>query len=99
MEIFFGEVDLEFYNNVDPSELFEHRGNYYWYRAVVDEEQACFYDTCDRRFPVGLEDCEKMIKVLTMAFTKHKNQQHLDQLSQKMEEELRVMAHRLGMTE
>lgn len=55
MEIYFAEVDLEEYSNVDSEELFEYRGSYYWYKAVIDEDQICFYDTCGRHFPIGLD--------------------------------------------
>lgn len=95
MEFFFGQVDLKFYNNVDPSELFEHQGKHYWYRAIVNEEQVCFYDTCNRHFPVSLEDCDSMHMVLALVVRQCRNEQELKHIRQKMQEEVDYMARQL----
>jgi hypothetical protein len=59
MELFFGAVDFEEFDNVDPSDTFKHNGSHYWYRAVIDNDQICFYDTCGRHFPIALENAKE----------------------------------------
>jgi len=55
MNLYFGKVDLNEFDTVNPAELFQDGNNYYWYMAEIDEDQICFRDTCGRHFPVALE--------------------------------------------
>ena len=56
MNLYFGKVDFNEFDNVDPSDTFKHGDNHYWYKAVIDEDQICFHDTCGRHFPIALEN-------------------------------------------
>ena len=69
MELFFGKVDFNEFDNVDPSECFKFKDNHYWYKAVLDEEQICFYDTCGRHFPLAIENVKEADTVLFAART------------------------------
>lgn len=55
MHIYFGKVDLEEFSDVPTKDLFENNGKYYWYKAVIEEDQICFFDTCGRNFPIANE--------------------------------------------
>lgn len=72
MELFFGVVDFNEFDNVDPSDTFKHGGKHYWYRAVIDDDQICFYDTCGRHFPIALENAHEAY-LATMAARKMYN--------------------------
>jgi hypothetical protein len=88
MELFFGPVDFNEYNNVDPSETFQHNGQHYWYRAVLDEDQVCFYDTCGRHFPLALENAGDADMVLFAAKKMHKMIQECDNIRERTYNEL-----------
>lgn len=85
MELYFGKVDFKEYDNVDPSETFEFKGEHYWYKAVLDEEQICFYDTCDRHFPISLENIKDTDIVLFAARTLHEAHQEAKRVMERAE--------------
>ena len=53
MNVFFGKINLEEYQNLEREGLFFHNENYYWYKIEVTEDQAVLYDTCNRKVPIG----------------------------------------------
>jgi hypothetical protein len=91
MELFFGKVDFEEYDNVDPSECFEFKGEHFWYRAVIDEDQVCFYDTCNRHFPIALENIKEADTVLFAARTLHEAHEEADQILEKAAHKVRSL--------
>lgn len=80
MELFFGEVDFDEFDNVDPSDTFKANGKHYWYKAVIDGDQICFYDTCNRHFPIGLENIKEVDTVLFAARTLHEAHQEAERV-------------------
>lgn len=75
MNLYFGNVDFDEFDNVDPGDTFEYRGNHYWYKAVIDEDQICFHDTCGRHFPIALENVGEADTVMFAAKTLHEANQ------------------------
>lgn len=88
MELYFGKVDFEEFNNVDPSECFEFRDAHYWYKAVLDEEQLCLYDTCGRHFPIALENIKDADTVMFAARTLHEAQQEAARVMERAEQKI-----------
>lgn len=57
MEFYFGKLTKTDQEYADLSEMYYDGKHYYWFKCVIDEEdQVCFYDTCNRHFPVGFEN-------------------------------------------
>lgn len=55
MQIYFGDVPEYMLEHQGPDEFFHYGGKYYLYRVDFQEDQVCFYDTCDRHFPIDME--------------------------------------------
>lgn len=47
MNIYFGKVG----KNESTEDLFEHEGEYYYYKIVLENDQFVIEDTCNRRVP------------------------------------------------
>lgn len=88
MELFFGKVDFNEYDNVDPSDCFEFRGEHYWYRAVIDEDQICFYDTCGRHLPIALENIKEADTVLFAARTLYEAHEEAERVMERAENKI-----------
>lgn len=52
---YFAEVEQELMDQVDLDGLFQHRGIYYWFRLVLEEDQFKIEDSCGRIMPIGYE--------------------------------------------
>jgi len=88
MELYFGVVDFEEFDNVDPSDTFQHNGKHYWYSAVIDEDQICFYDTCGRHFPIALENAHEADMALFAAKKMHGMLKECDQVRERVMNEV-----------
>jgi hypothetical protein len=96
MELFFGKVDFEEYDNVDPSDCFQFKGEHFWYRAVIDQDQVCFYDTCNRHFPIALENIKEADTVLFAARTLHEAHEEADKVLEKAAHKVRSLLNFWG---
>lgn len=89
MEIYFGKVNFDEYDNVDPSETLKSNGEHFWYKAVIDEDQVCFYDTCGRHFPISLENIREADTIMFAAKELHhaqvESQEVLDRAHRKID--------------
>lgn len=88
MQLYFGKVDLEQFKDIDPNDLYNNNGNYYWYKAIIDEEQICFFDTCGRHFPIGFDHVGETDTVLFAATKIHKAQEQTRKTMKKVRKEV-----------
>lgn len=91
MELYFAKVDFNEYDNVDPSECFEFNGSHFWYKAVIDEDQVCFYDTCGRHFPLSLDSVGEADTVMFAARTLYEAQQEAERVMEKANHKVRQL--------
>lgn len=91
MELYFAKVDFDEYDNVDPSDCFKFKGEYFWYKAVIDQDQVCFFDTCGRHFPLGLENIKEADTVLFAARTMYEAQEEANQVLEKAAHKVRSL--------
>jgi hypothetical protein len=93
MEFYFGAVDLEVFDSVDPLELFEHNNKYYWYKLELNEEGFNLLDTCGRMVPFDRDAANSFVSAAAIvqryfgAFEESQNMldRRMDQLNQLLE--------------
>lgn len=98
--IFFGQVSLEDLEYTDPVGLFRDGNKFFWYKLVLEEDQAVLWDTCDRHFPVSYDHINALETVITFGcerfniMNSHIHQAHweIDNLRQETQENLKLLA-------
>ena len=65
MHIYFGKVEQEY---TEDTELFEYRGNKYYYKLEMQDDQFVLHDTCGRSIPFDLESAKDLYRVVKYVY-------------------------------
>ena len=62
VNIYFGKADP---SQEITTDLFQHNGNYYYFKLELEKDQFVIRDTCNRYVPFELDTAKEMVRAVT----------------------------------
>ncbi len=94
--IYFGKVPSEFY---EYGEYFEYDDNYFYFKAIIDDDGMTIYDSCNRIMPFDYSQLKDLANLSAFAYKLFSN---LEDLEKDYEDTygdiVRTLAERYGLT-